>query len=96
MSDTPPLFPELALGVYVDAAVWNFGRMKMCHMVAESLDQLHAMADRIGVHRRWFQDKPGFPHYDICVAKRRLAVANGAKEISWHELVEFRRKQQTK
>ena len=73
--------------VYVDAAVWKYGRMTMCHMIAENLDALHAMADKIGVARRWFQNKPGFPHYDICKAKRELAVRFGATEISWRELV---------
>jgi hypothetical protein len=87
-----PAIPRIASGdwlgrVYVDAAVWKYGRMTMCHMIAENLDALHAMADKIGVARRWFQNKPGFPHYDICKAKRELAVRFGATEISWRELV---------
>ena len=78
--------------VYVDAAVWPYGRMMMCHMVADNLDALHAMADKIGIARRWFQNKPGFPHYDICKAKRELAVKHGAVEISWRELVALRKR----
>ncbi len=77
--------------VYVDPPVWPYGRMLMCHMVADDLDTLHAMADKIGVARRWFQDKPGFPHYDICKAKRALAVAHGAKEVTSRELVKWKR-----
>lgn len=72
--------------VYVDAAVWPYGRMMMCHMVADDVEALHAMADKIGIARRWFQDKPGFPHYDICKLKRAAAVEHGAVEISWREL----------
>ena len=73
--------------VYVDAAIWPYGRMTMCHMLADNLADLHAMADRIGVARRWFQNKPGFPHYDICKAKRALAVQFGAVEVDRKQFV---------
>ncbi len=73
--------------VYVDEPIWPFGRMMMCHMIADNLDALNSMADRIGVERRWFQDKPGHPHYDICKSKRALAVKLGAVEIESTELV---------
>lgn len=70
------------MSVYVDASIWRFGRLVCCHMIADTADELHAMADRIGVERRWFQDttKASFPHYDIAKSKRALAVAAGAIE----------------
>lgn len=76
------------MSVYVDEAVWPFGRMMMCHMVADSREELDAMADQIGVARRWIQ-YPGSnrEHYDICKSKRAKAVALGAKEVTAHELV---------
>lgn len=67
--------------VYVDNMRANYGRMIMCHMVADTDEELHAMADRIGVARRWFQDKSSSPHYDIALSKRELAVAAGAVEV---------------
>lgn len=73
--------------VYVDEAVWLFNRMTMCHMIADNIDALHAMAERIGIRRQWFQDKPGHPHYDICKSKRAMAVKYGAVEITSTELV---------
>jgi len=73
--------------VYVDTMRAHYGRMIMCHMVADSLDELHAMADKIGVNRKWFQNKLNRPHYDICLNKRSLAVKLGAKEITPRELV---------
>lgn len=68
------------MSVYVDTPQWQFGRMVMCHMVADSLDELHDMAARIGVQRRWFQDCYSAQHYDICKSKRALAVEAGAIE----------------
>lgn len=47
--------------VYVDAAVHPYGRMLMCHMVAPDLGALFAMAERIGVDRRHFQDPRCMP-----------------------------------
>lgn len=67
--------------VYVDNMRAKFGRMVMCHMVADTEDELHAMADTIGVARKWFQDHSSHPHYDIALSKRALAVAAGAIEI---------------
>lgn len=68
--------------VYVDDFRARYGRMIMCHMVADTLVELHEMADKIGVARRWFQWPSTIPHYDICLAKRGLAVAAGAQEVS--------------
>lgn len=67
--------------VYVDDMKANFGRMIMCHMIATDEGELHAMADRIGIARRWYQGD----HYDISLGKRALAVAAGAVEITWRQ-----------
>lgn len=73
--------------VYVDDMYAPFGRMKMCHMVADTDEELHAMADRIGVARRWFQH-PGTwkRHYDISLGKRTLAVQYGAMEVTSRQI----------
>lgn len=68
--------------VYVDDMRAKYGRMIMCHMLADTDEELHAMAAQIGVARRWHQ-KAGTPHshYDICLSKRAKAVQLGAAEI---------------
>jgi hypothetical protein len=70
------------VAVYVDASLYGYGRMIMCHMIADTPEELHAMADRIGVSRKWFQTPPkaSFWHYDIAKSKRALAVEAGAME----------------
>lgn len=76
------------MSVYVDAPIWPFGRMLMCHMIADSTLELLAMADIIGVDRKWLQFA-GTPkeHFDVCKSKRAKAVAAGAQEIGPREFV---------
>ena len=80
------------MSVYVDHARNRFGRMLMNHMIADTLDELHAMADRIGVARSWFQKRASFPHYDICEARRDDALARGAVAVTARELVSIIRR----
>ncbi len=73
--------------VYVDSPIYKFGRMIMCHMIADTTDELLSMADSIGVDRKWIQH-PGThrEHFDICKSKRAKAVSLGAVEITAREL----------
>lgn len=72
--------------VYVDDMRARYGRYVMCHMLADTDAELHAMAARIGVARRWWQAPPRHDsHYDIALSKRALAVAAGAVEITWKQ-----------
>ena len=73
--------------VYVDDMhlypMGQYGRMKMSHMLADTDAELHAMADKIGVARRWHQAPPRHDsHYDIAMSKRSLALAKGAIPIT--------------
>lgn len=81
--------------VYVDDMRAQFGRMVMCHMLADTDEELHTMADKIGVARRWHQAPPRHDsHYDIALSKRALALASGAVEITWLQAsaMNFRRR----
>lgn len=98
--------------VYVD----NFrtpatvGRLRgrWSHLTADTPDELHAFAERLGHRREWFQAKcKHLPcptvdgvcahfHYDVVDRKRTEAIALGAKAIDIREmgaLVSARRSQ---
>lgn len=64
-----------------------YKRMKMCHMIADTPEELLAMARRIRVDEKWIQ-YPNSPreHFDICLSKRKLAISYGATEIGMREL----------
>ncbi len=77
--------------VYVDDVRHRFGRMVMCHMWADSRDELLAMADRIGVQRKWLQQPPkaSWVHFDIALVKKGMALAAGAVLTDKYGPVEF-------
>lgn len=73
--------------VYVDTMKAQYGRMVMCHMMATSTEELLAMADKIGVARKWIQrEGTRWEHFDIAQSKRKLAVEAGAVEVGLFEL----------
>lgn len=59
-----------------------------CHLMADTLAELHAFAARIGLKRCWFQGD----HYDLTEGRRAAAVQAGAVEVTARQLVEVRRK----
>ncbi len=79
--------------VYLDPMVDHGKRIGLagpewCHMIADTLDELHAMAERIGLRRAWFQPSSSAPHYDIgSGGLRALAVRLGAVECDRHAFV---------
>lgn len=77
--------------VYIDDFNAPYRGMKMCHMLADTTEELLDMVDKIGVNRKWIQDAGTHgEHFDICLAKKKLAIANGAKEVTARWLASFR------
>jgi hypothetical protein len=81
------------MAVYVDLPIWNFGRMRMCHMIADTTEELLQMADRLDVNQKWIQN-PGMAreHFDICKSKRAQALKLGAISVPASTLVELIRR----
>lgn len=78
------------MAVYVDDMRARFGRMVMCHMVADSTRELLHMAHKIGVATRWIQRAgEAGEHFDICLSKRAAAVRAGAVEVTMREVAEL-------
>lgn len=70
------------MAVYVDDMNATFGRMKMCHMLADTTEELLTMADKIGVQRKWIQHAWTIKeHFDICLSKKSAALAAGAQAL---------------
>jgi hypothetical protein len=57
-----------------------------CHLLADSREELHAMAQAVGMPRRAFQDHRWRWHYDLPAPLRERAVAAGAREVTMHEV----------
>jgi len=68
------------MAVYVDDAKNRWGRFRMAHMWADTRAELIAMADRIGLQRRWIREPPKarWLHVLVCQDKRARAIACGA------------------
>lgn len=78
--------------VYVDrlrpvplTAEWRWE--SSCHMIADTLEELHAMAHKVDLLPNWFQDGR-HPHYDLARHKREQAIRAGAKVISTREMIQ--------
>lgn len=76
--------------VYVDNMNAPFNGMIMCHMIADSTDELLEMVDKIAVKRKWIQHTGTYKeHFDICLTKKAKAIKLGAKQISWRQYAEM-------
>ena len=72
------------MSVYVDDAVHPWRGQRWAHLMADTLEELHAMAQRLGIPRRAFQNKTSGAHYDVTADLREDAIRFGAIAISRH------------
>lgn len=79
------------MSVYVDDMNAPYRGMLMCHLIADTTEELLEMADTIKVRRKWIQDAgTKYEHFDICLAKKQKALRAGAIEIEYgYELAEM-------
>lgn len=74
------------MAVYIDSANIPFRGMIMCHLIADTLDELHEMAYLIGMKREWFQKNASFPHYDIPLKRKEKAIELGTILLTRREI----------
>jgi len=96
------------MSVYVDdmlmqADVPNGGRTvrgRWSHLIADTQEELHDFAARLGLRRSWFQEPKGFGslplkpeslkaqqwHYDVTGPKREQAIKMGAIPVTQREM----------
>jgi hypothetical protein len=79
------------MAAYVNKLRTRYGSLRFCHLLADSQDELHAMALKLGMDRRNFQTD-GIPHYDLSLAKRDSAIAAGAQVIGRAQLLQLVRR----
>ncbi|MGC3945323.1 MAG: DUF4031 domain-containing protein [Chryseolinea sp.] len=70
--------------VYIDLPPHTRG---WSHLFADSVEELHAFAAKVGIKRCWFENKRGRyqPHYDVRSGRLNEMIHAGA------ELVHFRK-----
>ena len=81
------IFRGATLAVYVDNARIAWRGRQWCHLVADSLDELHRFATSLGLRRGWFQAQASLPHYDVTVEVRDIALSRGAHAADRRTLV---------
>lgn len=73
--------------VYVDSLCdWNWYLGRSCHLIADTVEELHEFAARLGMKRTWFQ-RGSFPHYDLTERRRTKALELGAVSLGRADFV---------
>lgn len=72
------------MAVYVDDAVTLWRGRRWAHLMADTVDELHAFAARLDIPRHAFQNRTSGAHYDVPAELRERALALGAVAISRH------------
>ncbi len=69
---------------------------KRHHLAADTLDELHLLAERAHIHRRWFHSHPEHPHYDVNSLQRQWAIECGAIRARPREVLAAAKRSVTK
>lgn len=79
------------MSVYVDEMLpcitnpnWRWS--EVCHLVADTVAELHQFAAYLGLQRSWFQSGR-VPHYDLTKNKRKKAIKLGAVPVDRKQFV---------
>jgi Protein of unknown function (DUF4031) len=74
----------VGMTVLIDEPIWPFRGELWCHLVSdESYEELHEVAQAMGIPRRGFQGD----HYDVPARFRDRAIELGAQPVTGRELI---------
>lgn len=74
------------MAVYIDNFNAPYKKMIMCHLIADTQQELFEFVDKIEVKRKWVQHyKTPQEHFDICLSKKKKAISFGAIEINMRD-----------
>jgi hypothetical protein len=92
-STSAPIVGYAVLGV----VLIDFPKNGWCHLVADTIPNLHSFAQSIGLNKCWFQNKrnKNQPHYDVKGLMIDKAIKAGAKQVDSKTIVEFLRQHYT-
>ena len=79
------------MAVYVDNECIAWEGRRWCHLVADTLPELHDFARQLGLRRAWFQ-RASYPHYDVTAEIRARALGLGALHADRYQLMACCRK----
>jgi len=82
------------MAVYLDDHRVPWRGREWSHLIADSTEELHGFASRLGRNQLRFHHKPARPwkdHYDVPEAKRKQAIRLGAKSITSREAAQMLR-----
>lgn len=80
------------MAIYVDFVCIEFRGHKWCHMLADTLQELHEFAALIDVDKRLFHRNASYPHYDVTVQMRETAIEYGAQPADRRKIIECAKK----
>ncbi len=66
------------MAVYVDRSRVMFKEKLWCHLMADTLEELHNFAQQMNIDARLFHQNASYPHYDITLEMRSMVIAHGA------------------
>lgn len=70
--------------VYVGSYPSPWKGQEWFHLLADTPEELHEFAKKIGMKYAWFQNKR-VPHYDVNTKRRAVAISLGAKVLTIRE-----------
>ena len=80
------------MAIYVDFMQIEFKGYKWCHMLADTLQELHDFAALIELDVRLFHRHASYPHYDVTVQMRQTAIKYGAIPADRKKIIECAKK----